>query len=55
MDSAQKWDAQAANYQSTYTKGENDYNGLLMDFLAHGLRRLAGDSAERPYFCLCSA
>lgn len=34
MDSAQKWDAQAPNYQSTYAKGENDYNGLLMDFLA---------------------
>lgn len=34
MDSAQKWDAQAPDYQRTYAKGENDYNGLLMDFLA---------------------
>ena len=34
MDSTQKWDAQASNYQSTYDKGENDYNGLLMHFLA---------------------
>lgn len=43
QETAEKWDGEAGNYQQTFVKGENDYNGRLMDFLASRCGLCPGD------------
>ena len=35
IEARERWNREAAEYQRTYIRGENEYNGLLMDFLAN--------------------